>query len=223
MLRRWSLLLAVLIVLAAWIQPGRARADQPGDDLLKYLPDDCQAVVSLQVAECLKSGAWKDLRADFPEFEDVKKAFKEATNLTPDQVERVVVGFRSDRPPFFAARTSRELKVSDITAALKNPTIKESKVGGETLYENQTDANTSFVLIGGTTTLIGPADQLRGVLGRRGPPRHAPDLRDVLAKADFKQTCVCAADIKVLTGLGGAWSGRELSGYGRGLRPVGTG
>src|SRR5437016_5127552 len=93
MTRRLALCPAVLVLLAAWGRPARA---QEQDDLLKYLPDDCQYAASLKVAECLKSGAWKELRKDFPEFEEAKKAFREATTLTPDQVERVVVAGRPD-------------------------------------------------------------------------------------------------------------------------------
>jgi hypothetical protein len=84
---------------------------------------------------------------------------------------------------------------------MKGATFKEVQAGGQTVHENQNDRNASFVLVGGTTVLIGPAPVLRAVLERRGGPKHPPGLQAALAKAGFAQTCVCAGDVKLLSTL----------------------
>jgi hypothetical protein len=183
--------LALLVVL-----PSSAQAYPEGDDVLKFLPEDSQFVVSVKVASFLKSGVWTEMRQEVKDLNDLAKSFKDSTGLTPDEVDQLVLSGRRGEI-FMVVRTNKAINGPDLAASIKGSTFKETKVGRFTIYENQKDADESFAVFDNKTLLVGRAAQLKTVLMRDRTPRFSAAMRTALAQTDFTQTLAFAADVKV--------------------------
>jgi hypothetical protein len=210
--RSLALTVAVPVLLALLGPQAGTQAAGPGDDVNRYLVEDCQFVASVKVAEFLSSGVWKEARKEVKEdLDKVTKEFKEATTLEPKDIDQVVIAYREgkggeDKPiVLVVVRTRRVVKASDLIATEKGKTFKETKAGGQTVYVDEKDPTSAFAVIeDGKTILFGTTSEVKGVLGRREPPRLSDGMRAALKHADLNQTFVFAFDAKVLAEKSGA-------------------
>jgi len=190
---------AAALALLAALAPATAYPADPPADALKYLPDGADFVVSVKVGELLDSGVWKEVRKEVKDFDKMTKDFKDMTTLDPADIDRVTLAGKmgkgsEDAAPLVAARTRRAVKAADLAAFQKNKQFKETKVAGQTVYEDGKDG-TAFAVIGGNMVLAGPGKQLRAVLERRGQAKLSDAMRASLRQADFSQTVAFAADV----------------------------
>jgi hypothetical protein len=176
---------------------------------MKWMPDNCQALVYFRVQDLGKSDAMKDLLGQMTEDEKdrIKRDMEREAGFGPQDVDYVVMGVRDlsldnmngPRNPvafMMVVRTNRKVSINDIVD--RNPALTPSQVGAYTLYsDNRKQMYLSQV---DSRTLVLSADQatMRAVLERNGQPKLSES---------FKQT---VADMKFTHHMGGVFNLKSI-------------
>jgi hypothetical protein len=189
-----------LIAAAALVLTGPARAA----DADKYLPDDTEAVVTVNVPQLLAAPL---LQANIDKFKQALKASEEAQKTLQalgfdplKDVERATLAVGSrDAEKFLLIIRGRfdpakfQAKAEEVVKQ-RGDTLKVHPVGGGTVYETNVPGQTNMfvAVLDGTTLVASPgkepvADALDKKAGKKQPaPKKA--LLDLIARADSRQT-----------------------------------
>jgi hypothetical protein len=160
----------------------------------KYLPDNCQFLVSLRMDRIEASKAYKDLKDAFPNLSQAEANGRYPV-LRRAGADLTVMGGASLATPDFVTvtKTRKPITANDLLADNKGSAYKEVKVGRYTLYQGAQDA---FCLPDGRTVVIGQPDTLRRALERGKAAPLSPGLQAAMNHTDFSKTAAWAVSFK---------------------------
>ena len=193
-------LAALLLLILAGVGPGKALAtDAASVADLKYLPDDCDAVITADVNGMISSNAGQKIKAGATEFIDtVKGKMAKDSKILPEDIGRVTFGVsmkgKKGTGVLHMNRAIGEKDFTDLDKATKKA------VGKYQLYVQNGDA---FCLVDDRTLAVGNEDTLTQALERNGPAKLSDDLKGAMASVDFTKSFAAAMSMKNLVGAGG--------------------
>jgi hypothetical protein len=175
----------------------------------KYLPDNCEMVAFINMAEVLDSSAYKRLVQEMP---DAGKSVTSSDNLGIDQanIATMLVGAESGgigggSGTVMVIKTKKAVTAKEIQDRRKavrekigipdrgGPATKEDKVGKYTLH---VDALGSFSVVADNLVVTGDFEALRKILQRDSAPTIPSHLKDVMKEASFSKSFALAGTFK---------------------------
>jgi hypothetical protein len=219
--RAAALAVAALVILGAaaallvW-RPWAEKAELTEDDI-KFLPDGCQLVASLNVQELRASATYQKVKRKYTEttrtsFSRMEENLANHFGLGPADITKVLLGGEfSKLPPDFTVvvKTRKAARAEEILNKNGGETFfKKEKIGPYLMYISQEVMKAAaedylpdaFAVVNRTTLVIGPAASVRKVLERNGQPQFSASLQAALKKTDTSRTLVMAVG-KVPEGL----------------------
>jgi predicted Zn finger-like uncharacterized protein len=184
-----------------------ANAMKDPNSPLRFMPDNAPLIMAFRLTDVRGSGAWKELKQEFPEIQDILQ--KEMGNeISLNDITSVHVGGDPNNKRFMIVIDStRPIPISKLTA--KNPFEKfqSKKVGA---FEIQEARDLAMCLVDdGKRLLLGTPSELNAVLQRNGLPSYSSKVKAVLSDLNFSSAFVLAADVAAMPknqfggGLGG--------------------
>jgi hypothetical protein len=162
---------------------------------MTYMPDNCRVIVSIRVADIYNSGAWAEVKKEFPQIEkEVEKAIKEG-ELGPADITQVLFGFSDITKQEWVAtmETKKNPDISKLHSKGIGTKPTETKVGSYTVLS---DGNMAACKINSSLVVMGHPDAVKAVLLRDKKPVLPEGLQKALKDADFSQAISIAVDIK---------------------------
>lgn len=137
---RWTSLLtlgaAALLLAGCSSGTGRKTVAEAEQDLaMKFLPDNCQIIVSVKMDELMDNETFTKLKEQSPESVKNMEDMKKDLGVTPADVSNVTLGLDADMNPIAIVTLKKAVKAEDLLANL-DPKVqdkKEEKVGNYTL------------------------------------------------------------------------------------------
>jgi hypothetical protein len=178
-----------------------------GSNFRTYLPDNVPIVGSVRVADIRASGAWNELKREFPQVEEVFQ--KNAGNgaFSPNDVDNIFVGVEPrSRITIVVFELNRALKESDLLA--KKPGQIPITESGFKIFD---DFGKGLCLVNEKLLVFGePIGALRAVLARKGPAQMSPRVEAALADVDIGKSAIMAMDAAAVPknqfgGMGGGF------------------
>lgn len=186
-------------------------------DGMKFLPANCQIIVSFRMDEIMSSDLYRDFEKQFADM--VKQ---QGMALAPADVSRVLVGSNPhNRESVVIVMTKKAMTAEEILANLKSQTHKTEKVGSYTLYQFDkpnpfdhvvdgippavpVEANPpvemplrqAFCVVDAKLVILGETVTLRAVLQRDKAPELSAGMKAVMKHADFSKPIALAFHVK---------------------------
>lgn len=129
---------------------------------LRWLPNDTQTYVEIQVAEVWEAPVCKPLRVSHL-GQELKKQLLDRWNLQIEEVETLVFGIPAGGgEPVLVIRTIKPIFPDQWTSSGKS-----SRYAGKTIYQNEQDGSVTF-LPESHTIVTGPEEQMLSSIDRNG-------------------------------------------------------
>lgn len=204
----WISIAFLLILLGGAATAGFLHKDfflaPPGIDRdLRYLPEDCRLIFTVNVDAILASSTYQRAKEEAAKSEkfpfDIDKNVEEATNkvVTLPDIRRVTVGISSAEGypkvgvvRFNKAITIDELKATIVEQSKKNMQRVEFKEVSAGRFTMHTFEQVAMAQVGDKTLVIGEVEALRSVLERAAPVKLSPTMQAAFAKVDFNKNAV---------------------------------
>jgi hypothetical protein len=186
------------------------------DDDLRYMPEDCRFVMSIDVdavrtsqlgREFLASDAYKQFnqgQAERNHGADFEQNFEEEVGVKIDELSRVTFFEHSgDGPDRFCgvirvANADKFARTQRDGAKRRKVETEDETIGRYTLKKIEHDV--AFCIIDSSTVLVGPVHILKPVLRRDKKPDIPAGLQAAIAEADFSQPIAVAFNLANLGG-----------------------
>jgi hypothetical protein len=179
----------------------------------RYLPDNTDAIVSLDVRQLVNSNVGAKIKASAASaFDRFNSAMQQAGSaMKPEDFGRVTMGFNIQSQQLIGvAHTHRPLTDSDLSVPGAPPTRHE-QIGGYQIGETGKQA---YCLIDSYTLVVGnDKAQLAAVLQRGGPASFSPELTAAMREIDLSKTLAMAcstAGVRKGGGLGSMAGGMAM-------------
>jgi hypothetical protein len=203
-----GLLFLACLGLVAWLFWRGKAAEAPEPELLRYLPNYSQIVISLRPPSIAKSQVFRRLARRSPKVRKLEAEFEEGSGLPLARVKQMMVSIVGNDEPVVACRMDSTIHVADMFANMREPrsNYSEEKVAGHIIHvKNRANA---FSIVRQDLVLFGHLDTLQAILLREGPPELSGGLKTAMNCADFSKDCVVVMNSKDL--LRKAWSRLNL-------------
>lgn len=165
-----------------------------GPSAMRYMPDNCSMLMSARVADLMKSGAWAEVKKEFPDLEaKMKDGLKDAP-FGPADIDFALVGVGNIGQQEFivALEMNKSLKEDDVRTRMKAE-FTESKVGSYKVYE---EGGYAWAMPSARSFLFGKPELLKAVLKRDKNPELPAGLQKALKETDLSQSMAIAMDPK---------------------------
>lgn len=183
-----GLLVALLVgLLAATMLSGGGASSS-----LKYLPDGCDAVVSINVSAILGSKVYRRLEAEHSELiQQMLDGMKGELNLSSQDVARVTVAGKVSSDPEEPLVIVEFAKSIDQQALIEKVPVgdwQDEKQGDFTIHTTQAGGQPVSVCFPDDRTAIrGTPQEVKAVLARKGEPKLPELLQSCIDELDFSQ------------------------------------
>jgi hypothetical protein len=152
----------------------------------------------------LSSDAWKAIKKEFKEAEEMEKKGSETSQYKLSDIDRLTFAVSGKGETVQVIRTKKDVKVADVLAEVKakfkgsDIKIKETAVAGHTLCVP--DAGSAFCVVSSRLILMGDGKTLKAVLERGKKPEFSATFDAAFRAADFSKTAAAAFDVAGLAG-----------------------
>ena len=186
-----GVLLVVAVVVGVMLSSGSGLSQAA-----RYLPDDSNMVVSINLSSVVKSKMYQKLEKEgHPQFKKMLQEMKDEGGLVPADLSRLTVGLdvSGGDEPIVVLELNRAIDTKEMLERMKKGAggdLKEEQYAGATVH------------IGGKfavhfpdkrTIVFGPGKVLRAVLERKGPPAASAKAQAVLKMLDSSKSVSLAA------------------------------
>ncbi len=184
-----------------------------GEDL-KYMPNNCQMIVSIHNDQIVQSAAFRELQLAIPAVEKNKLSdLRKEIGISVEDIERVFLGIgSSEKEVVMVVRSKKPIEVQEIISKVSNGNYSQSKVGKYVVHSSQDPANPSFCVLEKTRLLVGHKDTLHSVVLRDKKPDFTKNMEAAMNCVDFSNSLAIAVDVQ---------AARSRSEIQRGLKLVG--
>ncbi len=165
-----------------------------GPASMKFMPDNCTMLMSARVADMMKSGAWADVKKEFPDLEKTMNDGLKDAPFGPADIDLALagVGNISQQEFIFALEMNRALKEDEVRTKMKAH-FTESTVGNYKVYE---EGEYAWALPSSKMFLFGKTELLKNVLKRDKHPEIPATLQKALKETDLSQSMAVAMNVK---------------------------
>ncbi len=160
---------------------------------LKFMPDNCDGVVSMNVRALMASDAAKKLKGVLPDFQQLSGGPNEPRGAKPEDVGRVTFGWQLSQK-HFAGVIHYYLPLQDPALASTNPA--NQTVGH---YSMHVEGQVARAQVDGHSEMFGDTEAVRKILARDAPANLADDLATAMKEADFSKPMAMAMATRDLT------------------------
>lgn len=208
----WISITFLLILLGSVAAAGFLHRDfflsPPGLDRdLRYLPDDCKLIVSINVDAILSSSTYQRIKEEAGI--DIEKQFEQwAKVVTLPDVRRLTIGIglpqaeeqsgnpAEQYPSIAVLRFNKPVDIDSLKKTvieqaqdnkLPKPEFKEVTAGRFTMHVSEPAA---MAQVGEKTLVLGPVEGLRSVLERNASSKLSPPMQEAFSKVDFDKTAL---------------------------------
>ncbi len=158
--------------------------DGVGSDL-RYLPDDCDVIATVDVRALWNSGVSQKLKSANPDaFNRLTAQMEHQGNVKPEDFGRMTWGFKVDGAHWSGVlHLNKAITDADLVRPGGPPPIQK-QVGP---YKLQIVNSVAFCLVDGTTMAMGDESSLNTVLPRTANARVPSDLEAAMKEVDFSK------------------------------------
>lgn len=176
---------------------------------VRYLPDDCEVLVSLNADSVFKSKLYQKLEKD--EAAKIQKAFgnmEKEIGLKPTDISRITVGTNiSKRQAVVIIELNKAIDPKDLMKKAaesmkmfvpkdQKMEWKEEQVGGVTLYVHPVEfRDEAYHFPDNKTFVVGMPKILRTILERKGPPAASSKTQTLVGQLKPSRALTAAFDI----------------------------
>jgi len=199
-----GLLFLACLGLVSWLFWRGKAAEAPEPELLRYLPNYSQIIISIRPPSIAKSQLFRRLARRSAKIRKLEAEFEEGSGLPLARVKQMMISMVGNDEPVVVCRMDSTIHVADMFANMKEPRFKysEEKVAGHIIHvKNRADA---FCIVREDLVLFGHFDTLQAILLREGSPELSGGLKTAMHCADFSKDCVVVMNSKDL--LRKVWS-----------------
>lgn len=198
----WISITFLLVLLASGATAGFIYKDffvaPPGVDRdLRYLPEECRLLLSVNVDAILASAAYERVKEETKARLDIEKSFEEAAKIVAlADIRRLTIGVSAaDKYPAIGVlRLNKAVDIAEVKATiaeratpLKKVDFKEMTAGRFTMH---VDDQQALCQVGEKTLVFGEVEALRSVLERAEPHKLSPTMQAAFHKVDFARSAV---------------------------------
>lgn len=164
----------------------------------KYIPENSQFILSIQVDELLSGEAMQRVREEFASSKDFEKELhrkaKSTLGLTPAEIDQLVFAARLDEfmEGVLIVTTKKEVDASTLSSAMGR-SASETKVGEFSVHKF---ADQGFCVADKKLVLYGQFAAIKKILERDRAPALTEGMANILAHVDFSKSLVMVADVK---------------------------
>jgi hypothetical protein len=167
-----------------------------GGDWMRYMPDDAQMIMHIDMNALRASGLYDKVRRLNPAVDAQLQQGLRGTPLRFEDISTVSVGGAFQGPERFVAviQTNRSVSESEVAGSKTN---RQEKVGDYTMYYEQQYAGARIdgnMIVGGTPELV------KAVLARNGPAKLRAGLQSAVDEANFSSDVTVAMSIAGMPG-----------------------
>jgi len=162
----------------------------------RYLPDDSNLVVSINLSSVVKSKLYQKLEKEgHPQFKKMLQEMKDEGGLVPADLSRLTVGLdvSGGDEPIVVLELNRAIDTKEMLEKMKKGAggdFKEEQYGGATVHVG---GKYAVHFPDKRTIVFGPGKVLRAVLERKGPPAASAKAQAVLKMLDSSKSVSLAA------------------------------
>jgi hypothetical protein len=169
----------------------------PNADWLRFMPDEAQAIVHVDLEAVRASGLYDKIKQVNPAMEKQIQQGLRGTSLQLDDLAAVSVGGTfQDRNQFVAVlRTNRSVSEDELHGG---QATRQESVGEYTIHHLDKYAG---VRIDDNTLVTGTPELVEAVLLRNGPARFAPALQSAVDDAGFSSDITVVMTLQGLPGM----------------------
>ena len=183
---------------------GRSAAEMPTalQPEAKFLPDNCQMVGVVRVAELIGSDAYKLLEKESSLVARQQKAIAGELPLALDQIDHIVLGgtVTGEGEGLFVVHTRKPIVAKEIVWANTGFDLPVALKVGK--YEMQRRRTESYCVVAPDVLVFGKDTALHAVLSRDREPTFSTFLEAALKEADLKATVAFALDVSSVRSAG---------------------
>lgn len=165
----------------------------------RYLPSDCEWIITIKPAQLLESEAGKDLMdALSAEHKEMLSIPEKKLGLRLKDIKQVTIagtfGKLDDMVTIFKAK---DLDGDDIKKTIEagGSSFDQLTVGDFTIHKDRSSPF-AFAVIDGKILILGNADTLQAILERDKKPELSADMQNAMKLVDFGKTFAAAADLR---------------------------
>lgn len=195
----------------AWWWFGSGRPDP-----MKFLPEDCQSIVAINVRQILDSEIYQQLQRDNADLSRRSDDLTALVGIPVTNMESVLIGTGSgSEAAVVIVQTRQPAEASTIRGLRRGVRFREVRVGNYTLYEetgkslpgllgmvggafpgfeDAASTTAAFCVVDRMLVVLGNGKDLRAVLQRDRNPDLPQGLRDALEHVDLSKSLVFAAN-----------------------------
>jgi hypothetical protein len=192
----------------------RSKGTPPDQEMMRYLPNNSQFVLSIRIESIVKSQVERNLSQMWPD--DIRKqrtVFEETSGLPFDEITHMMIyGVSSNLDAWICVvRTKNPVRITDMFANMKDAKYHEEKVGKYMLYVKPVvrglrdflgngiaDKEQSFCVVEKNLVVFGPHTSIQQTLLRDGPAELSTGLKTAIRETDFSKDIACATNAKDL-------------------------
>jgi len=186
------MLLAAGGLVAAWML---ISGGSGASHALRYLPDDCDVVLSVNVSPILDSKIYQRVKSENPEVDQTQQKFVQTFGVSFSDLSRITVGLKASKEePVVVAEFAKSIDQKALLGKLLSE-WKDEKQGGYTVYVSPKRFDPSVCFPDDRTAIIGTTEQLKAVLERNGAAKFSSALQARVDQLDFSQALAVGAVI----------------------------
>jgi predicted Zn finger-like uncharacterized protein len=175
----------------------------PSGDDLRYLPNNCQAVLSLRPEQILASKAFQDVKKEMPNGsdKDLEKSMEKEMGIPMANITSLVIGGRFDGEADLAGivHTNKAVTAADLLSNMKDAKFTEEKVGNYTMHKKNVTYGSKdcfCVVDSNLVVFCNNPDTLKKILERDKKAEMSEGMQAALNQIDTSKTLALAVNVK---------------------------